>query len=229
MKTPRGAVAVFVKTPSLSPVKTRLAKSIGEAAALSVYRHSLTAMRAVMTTIQKESGGAVQPFWAVAEAQGVHRREWRDFPAMHTGEGNLGERLHNIYSSLQRERGRVALLGSDCPQIPPQQILSALAAARGRAIITPSTDGGFCLFAAARRLPASMWKTTPYSRPDTLAQLLEGMPVPSRLLPPLTDIDNLTTLRRAIVELRAAPLPAQRRLSGLFASLLNNKTHEKTT
>ena len=222
MKTPRGAVAVFVKTPSLSPVKTRLAKSIGEAAALSVYRHSLTAMRAVMTTIKKESGGAVQPFWAVAEADGVHRREWRDFPAMHTGEGNLGDRLHNIYSSLQRERGRVALLGSDCPQIHPQQILSALAAARGRAIITPSTDGGFCLFAAARRLPASMWTGVSYSRPDTLAQLLEGMPVPSRLLPPLTDIDNLTTLRRAIVELRTAPLAAQRRLAARFAAFLDN-------
>ena len=223
MKTPRGAVAVFVKTPSLSSVKTRLAKSIGEAAALSVYRHSLTAMRAVMTTIQKESGGAVQPFWAVAEADGARRREWRDFPAMHTGEGNLGERLHNIYSSLQRERGRVALLGSDCPQIPPQQILSALAAARGRAIITPSTDGGFCLFAASRRLPASMWTGVSYSRPDTLAQLLEGMPVPSRLLPPLTDIDNLTTLRRAIVELRAAPLAAQRRLAARFATFLGNQ------
>ena len=37
----KGALAVFVKTPELSPVKTRLAASLGKAAAVAVYAECL--------------------------------------------------------------------------------------------------------------------------------------------------------------------------------------------
>ncbi len=223
MTETKGALAVFVKTPALSPVKTRLAKSIGKAAALSAYRQSIAAMRAVMAAVEKESGGRVKPFWAVAEAEGVSRREWRDFPAMHTGEGGLGARLHNVYSSLQRQWGRVALIGSDCPQMPPQLVIDALAKARGRAVIIPASDGGFCLFAAGRRLPSTMWTNVAYSRNDTLAQLLAVLPLPVKRLPPLTDMDDIKTLRLCIKQLHTAPLLQQRRLAARFAALLQRE------
>lgn len=217
MTQAKGAVAVFVKTPSLSPVKTRLAGDIGKGGALTAYRQSVAAMRAVMTAIQQESGGKVQPFWAVAESAGVGK--WQDFPAMHTGEGDLGERLHKVYSKLQRQWRRVALIGSDCPQMPPQLVIDALAGSRGRAVIAPASDGGFCLFAAARRLPKAMWTGVAYSQSDTLSQLLAVLPLPAKLLPPMTDMDDAKTMQMVIRQLQTAPLPAQRRAAKTLAAL----------
>lgn len=219
-KKTKDAVAVFVKTPALSPVKTRLAKSIGRDKALSAYRQSVAAMRAVMTAIAEESAGRVQPFWAVAESEGISRREWRDFPVMHTGEGDLGARLHNVYSSLRCQWRRVALIGSDCPQMPPQLVINALADSRGRAVIAPATDGGFCLFAAGRRLPSKIWTRVSYSQSDTLAQLLALLPMPVKRLPPLTDMDDIKTLREVIKQLQTAPLPKQRHLATKLAALM---------
>jgi glycosyltransferase A (GT-A) superfamily protein (DUF2064 family) len=45
MKLP---LAVFVKTPGLSPIKTRLAASVGEQKALEFYRRSLRVTEAVV-------------------------------------------------------------------------------------------------------------------------------------------------------------------------------------
>jgi len=45
MSTPNHAtaIAIFAKTPGLSPVKTRLAKSLGQVAAENAYRLSVAA------------------------------------------------------------------------------------------------------------------------------------------------------------------------------------------
>ena len=57
----KGALAVFVKTPELSPVKTRLAASLGKAAAVAVYAECL----GLSADMMRELPADVKPFWAV--------------------------------------------------------------------------------------------------------------------------------------------------------------------
>ena len=63
------AIAVFVKTPGLSPVKTRLAATIGTAAAEQFYTHCTEAIRETLETASKTMD--IVPFWAVGEEAGL--------------------------------------------------------------------------------------------------------------------------------------------------------------
>ena len=84
----KGALAVFVKTPELSPVKTRLAASLGKAAAVAVYAECL----GLSADMMRELPADVKPFWAVGELVGLKSKRWGEFPVIFTGEGTLGDR-----------------------------------------------------------------------------------------------------------------------------------------
>ena len=191
----KGGLAVFVKTPELSPVKTRLAAEVGETVARAAYDNMLTQTSSMMRQAQ-DAGVAV--YWAVGEAEGVSHPRWREFPAVFTGEGGLGDRLNHVYAMMQKKHGRAALSGSDCPALSAETVCAALRGARGNIVVGPTTDGGFYLFAAARRISPKIWRAVRYSRGDTLAQLLRHFPAQQiRQLPVLTDVDDRDSLRAA--------------------------------
>ena len=45
------AIAIFVKTPGLSPIKTRLAKTLGQVAAENAYRLSVKSIKATVVQV----------------------------------------------------------------------------------------------------------------------------------------------------------------------------------
>ncbi len=53
------AIAIFVKTPGVSPLKTRLAASLGQEKALHFYKLSL---KCIISTLEET---AINPYWAV--------------------------------------------------------------------------------------------------------------------------------------------------------------------
>lgn len=188
-----GGLAVFVKTPELSAVKTRLAADIGRAAAVQVYEKMLLQTARMM---QEATAAGVKVHWAVGEEAGVAHARWREFPAFYTGGGGLGERLHHVYATLQKKYGCAALAGSDCPALSAAAVLLALQQARKKIVVGPAADGGFYLFAASRPIPAKIWKGVTYSQSDTLAQLLRLLPDKVKKLPVLSDVDDIKSLMR---------------------------------
>ena len=75
-----GAIALFVKTPGLSPVKTRLAVKLGTDAAEAFHLASAQAVKAVATAASQLAD--IQCYYAVAEAQAVHHADWQDLPCL---------------------------------------------------------------------------------------------------------------------------------------------------
>lgn len=196
----RGAVAVWVKTPGLSPVKTRLAASIGAAAAEQFYRLSVEAVRGVVRAAVERSCGGLVPYWAVAEADA---EGWPEFGTVRQGEGGLGERLAHVYDALLERHRYVVFLGADSPQLTPEPILRAAGiASAGRFAIGPADDGGFYLFGGSRRIPRQVWLSPPYSSPDTLHELEAGLAGLGQIdrLPELFDVDTVDELRRLRAE-----------------------------
>jgi rSAM/selenodomain-associated transferase 1 len=202
------AVCVFVKTPGLSPVKTRLAAGIGQERARRFYELASAAVAAVV-----QSSGFLG-FWAVAEAAGA--ASWRRFPVILQGEGDLGARLDAVYSTARRQAPRVLLIGADAPQITAALLRQAGAAlAKAPFVLGPAADGGFYLMGGARDIPREAWLRTPYSARDTAARLMAELSSYGRVAPlaTLTDVDEQADLLRLRDELLRVEEPLQEQLA----------------
>ncbi|SMF82552.1 TIGR04282 family arsenosugar biosynthesis glycosyltransferase [Pseudobacteriovorax antillogorgiicola] len=203
--------AVFVKTIGNTPLKTRLAKGVGEAHAHDFYRLSCAAVQSVL-----EQSPGVKGYWSVAEGE-VAFEHWAGLEAMGQGQGSLGERLDYVYQALLKNHRFAALLGADAPQICPEVFANALELARGgNFVMGPAEDGGFYLLLGSKPIPSDVWTRVPYSHPDTgqlLCAELQSI-ADVEMLEPLADVDEQEDLARLGAELRVLqePLPSQVRL-----------------
>ena len=207
MKTTQTAVAVFVKTPGLSPFKTRLAKGIGNTQAHNFY---LLSLNAIKETIQNT---AITPYWAVAEKEALDHPMWQDFSTLHTGEGNLGERQHHIYETLLSRHDHVLLIGADAPQLSKTIIKQAIQALDSHEfVVGPATDGGYYLFGGRISTVKKIWKSVPWSTSETLNKLTNALPEKPFHLTSLTDVDTQDDLKYVETEMSDPLNPNQQQL-----------------
>ena len=214
------AVAVFAKTPGLSPVKTRLAASIGEEKATEFYELSVASIEAVMIKLQMQND-AVSVHWTLAEKDAPNLSRWRSFPAIWTGEGGLGERLANVSEALFTSHDAVMFLGTDSPQLSVEIIAKSLAKFDKNpesAICGPAFDGGFFLFVSKDIVSRETWEAVTYSDAQTLKDLesrLKKQGIELTRMEPQQDVDtveDLSTLRDYLRKQENELLPPQRKL-----------------
>lgn len=194
----KGALAIFVKTPTLSPVKTRLAKSLGVQLAEDFH---IKAAKSVMS-VAKQLGEqvAINGYYAVAEQSALTHSLWQDLPTCWQGEGGLGERMEKVYRQLLKEHDFVLLVGADIPQISTTDLVpvfECFAVAKEKQFIYgASQDGGFWGFGGNAAVPLKYWTEVAYSQADTGEQFLAGINRLGavHLLATLRDVDELEDL-----------------------------------
>lgn len=208
------AVAIFVKTPGYSDIKTRLAARLGQRFAENWHRR---AAAAVAASVQ---ASGLSGYWAVAEAGAVADAAWAGLANLDQGEGELGERMARIHSELVRRHGAGILVGADLPQLTPGQLNRAAAWLRSddpRRVLGPATDGGFWLFGANRSFDLERWQAVGYSRGDTARRFVQTLApdAPWEILETRTDLDRAEDLPALLAELKAltSPLPVQQALT----------------
>jgi uncharacterized protein len=211
-----GALAIFVKTPGHSPVKSRLAAQRGERYAVTWYRHAAAAVASVARQAVQRYG--LTAYWAVAEADALDA--WTDLPALAQGSGGLGERMARVQAELVRRHGFGLLLGADAPQLEADALHDAIGwldASSPRLALGPAHDGGFWLFGSNLAPPLPRWTAVGYSVADTARQLQRVMHDLGawRTLPALTDADHVEDLAtvEAALHALARPTPAQQGLA----------------
>lgn len=209
-----GAIAIWVKTPGNSPVKTRLAAAIGTEAAEEFYWLSAQAVGAVARQAAGAAPELLTPYWAVAEEAALSHPDWRDFPTVYQGEGDLGARLSHVYDTLLQRHSWVVFIGADAPQITSELLAEAAQVLNetGDFVLGPAEDGGYYLFGGSKPLRHSLWVAVPYSAANTLeafADLLQSFGC-IQYLPELFDVDTAAELPRLTAELhRKSPLLAE--------------------
>jgi uncharacterized protein len=193
-----GAIALFVKTPGLSPVKTRLAETLNVQIAESFH---LSAARAASANIMAASQQApLQGYYAIAEESALAHAAWQNMPCLWQGDGGLGERMGHVYQSLLTQHDFVILVGADIPQMTAQQLIHAsdwLANDnQARFSFGPSLDGGFWLFGGNCLIPSTLWTDVAYSVADTGTQFLGKLKGLGdvQYLPALRDVDEVSDL-----------------------------------
>ena len=185
------AIAIFVKTPGASLVKTRLAASLGQEKAEHFYNLSLNCIISTLKEIN------ITPYWAIAEKQSLNHPLWNDFNRLHTGEGDLGDRQSYIYHELLKTHKGVILIGADAPQLSREAIQQAMDALKSNDyVIGPANDGGYYLLAGRKSIPSKVWSTTPWSHTDTRETLVDQLDSKPYKLNMLTDVDTEADLHK---------------------------------
>lgn len=205
------AIAIFVKTPGRSSLKTRLARTVGRSLAEEWHRQAAGTVAAVADAAKT---GPV--YWAVAEDDALDHPLWRDHPAIGQGSGSLGERMARVHKRLVEDHGSALLLGADAPQLDPawlEQAADWLAHESPRTCIGPARDGGFWTFGANQCIDIAHWQAVTYSSASTLTEFRRQVVVQGECLtlPELTDLDEVEDVPDLIAEFGdlADPHPRQ--------------------
>ncbi|SHE23170.1 TIGR04282 family arsenosugar biosynthesis glycosyltransferase [methanotrophic endosymbiont of Bathymodiolus puteoserpentis (Logatchev)] len=210
-----GAIAIFVKTPGLSPVKTRLAVTLGQEGAEAFHLAASQAVASVAQELSQQTD--TQSYYAVAEQAALEHNYWEDLPCIWQGEGGLGERMAHIYNTLLKQHDFVLLVGADIPQMTVAELRDAVAwltdKGQSRFAFGPSVDGGFWVFGGNYPMPRSVWTEVVYSQADTGTQFLNrikrlGEVKTLALLCDVDEAEDLLLLRDALLNL-AEPSPEQ--------------------
>jgi glycosyltransferase A (GT-A) superfamily protein (DUF2064 family) len=220
-----GAIAIFVKTPGRSALKTRLAATLGDDFATHWY--SLAAGAVAEVAHEAARAHRACAYWAVAEAEALGDPRWAGLAIEPQGEGGLGARMQRVHAALCERHGAAILLGADTPQVDAGLLCRALdwlAAPAPRLAFGPARDGGFWLFGGNRPLRAHDWDSVAYSAPATGAQfraLFEGSG-DWLDLPVLGDVDTAADAADCLRALDALParLPLQDTLRAWMAARL---------
>jgi len=145
---PAQRLLVFARLPERGRVKTRLAESIGDDAALAAYE---TMLRDLLASIGKPRPDTeIEIVWAPTEAANGESlaRAFGDLPtAMQTG-ATLGDRLSMAFSErfFFHATQKIVAIGVDDPNLPRTLIDHAFALLDSCEWITgPTEDGGYYL------------------------------------------------------------------------------------
>jgi uncharacterized protein len=213
-------LAIFVKTPSLSPLKTRLAKDIGQTAALELYELSIRAVASVVQ--QAKNLGAITPYWAVAEQVGLSDPRWRALPTIDQGDGSLGMRMANVYAPLQMQYGSALLIGADAAALTSAMLAKAsawLQQSAAKRVMGRAMDGGFWICGGNRHVSDDAWLAPTYSSANTASEFCLAMSDYGQCLelPRLADMDHGVDLPKIAAQLRALAAPTAEQVALLQA------------
>lgn len=189
----RNTVFVFARAPRLGAVKRRLARDIGERAALDFHRATMLALLRGLTEERRfRTVLAVTPDRARFPLP-VH------VPRVGQGRGDLGARMQRAAARVPH--GRVVIIGCDIPDARPTDVLAAFRAlGRADAVFGPAEDGGYWLVGFSLRRPARpfaavRWSTT-HALADTLANFRRRRVAFLRTLRDVDTAQDLNRLRR---------------------------------
>jgi rSAM/selenodomain-associated transferase 1 len=159
-------VVVFARAPRLGTVKRRLARDIGDRAALRFHRNTLVCLlRALLAERRFQTVLALTPDGA---ADRLPVRVTR----IGQGRGDIGVRMDRACRRFPRDA--MAIVGCDIPDAGAQDLVAAFRAlGRADAVFGPAVDGGYWLVALGPRRPArpfagARWSTE-HALMDTLA------------------------------------------------------------
>ena len=186
----RDTVIVFARIPRLGTVKRRLARDIGQRAALRFHSATLIGLLRDLTADRR-----IRTILALTPDRARCRLPI-DVERISQGRGDIGQRMHHACARFPR--GKVAIIGTDIPDAGAADLTAAFRAlGSADAVFGPSMDGGYWLVALGPRRPGrpfakARWSTE-HALSDTLLNFKGRRIVLGRRL---QDVDTVADLRQ---------------------------------
>ena len=191
----RRTLVLFVRAPQLGTGKRRLARDIGDVAALRFERAMIALL---LRRLAKDRRWRLRI--AVTPDKARHRagHGCSGVEAVAQGQGDLGIRMRRALETCRP--GPVVLVGADIPALDARHAAAAFRLLGSRDLVLgPAEDGGFWLVGARhpRRLPC-LFERVRWSGPDALADTLAGLSRRIRVgyVDRLEDVDDGDAYRR---------------------------------
>lgn len=183
------ALIIFIKNPSLGKVKTRLAKDVGNAKALQIYKSLLSYTRSVSLLVDAKR--------YLFYSDQIVSDEWSpdQFTKKSQSGKNLGEKMSNAFRSVLTDHPKVLIVGSDCPQLDLMTMSKAYAALDTHDfVIGPSKDGGYYLL-GMKSSEVDIFSDIAWSTSKVLEQTTKKISAANKtyhLLREMSDVDFLS-------------------------------------
>ncbi|EMJ92812.1 TIGR04282 family arsenosugar biosynthesis glycosyltransferase [Leptospira alstonii] len=184
---------LFLKNPISGRVKTRLARTLGDKAALNVYEQLIEITRKQVNPLNIPIR---LYFDSIPDSISS---PWGNQVSFHlqTGE-NLGIKMCRAFSeTFSGGAEKTVIIGSDCPDLKTEHIQEAFSALdRSDAVVGPAADGGYYLLGMKSHFP-EVFYGIPWSTDLVFELTLEKLQLSRknvRILPELNDIDEASDL-----------------------------------
>jgi rSAM/selenodomain-associated transferase 1 len=183
------ALLIFTKNPEAGKVKTRLAATMGNDAALAIYHQLLLHTVSVTEYLLVEKFVFYSNF---IEQEDVWNNK-RYHKEVQQG-ADLGERMKNAFTSaFQKGYDKIVIIGTDCPDLNAGIIMNAFIYLQSHdVVIGPAEDGGYYLL-GMKQLYSNLFENLQWSTVvvfnDTL-KICDQLRLTYQLLPVLHDIDE---------------------------------------
>ena len=183
------ALIVFVRKPEKGKVKTRLAASIGEDAALEIYVRLLEHTKSVTDSVAADKfifyadEISLTDMW---QGQGYHKLQQEN--------GDLGVRMQAAFMKLfAKGYEQLLIIGSDCPELSKEHIENGFSFLQNvDVVIGPAADGGYYLLGLKRMYP-ELFLNKQWSTGSVFAYTMEtvsSLNLKVKKLPVLNDVDE---------------------------------------
>ena len=188
-------LVIFVKNPVLGTVKTRLAKTIGDEAALEVYND-------LMQKCHDECLKVDAKRHLFYSKQILEADFWPNdtFEKKLQTEGDLGIKIEAALSNVFQEEGKVLIIGSDCYDLTADIINEAFHLLdQSDVVIGPANDGGYYLL-GTNTFHAALFKDIAWSTETVLEETIEraeSQKLSVSLLQELIDLDTIEDLNKS--------------------------------
>jgi uncharacterized protein len=185
----KNALIIFARNPVLGKVKTRIASTAGEEAALSIYQQLLRHTHDVVMDV------AADKF--VFYSDHIRLNDLWDHESFHkflqSGD-TLGEKMNLAFErSFNKGYEKICTIGSDCYELTKEIIEEAFdKLSDNNMVVGPATDGGYYLLGMQQLYPAvfalSNWST--HTVLGETLEIIHSLQLSYSLLPVLSDIDT---------------------------------------
>jgi rSAM/selenodomain-associated transferase 1 len=163
----KDTVVVFARAPRLGTVKKRLAKDIGDRAALRFHSATLLAL---LKNLRRDRRFRIV---LALTPDGARDRLPVQTARISQGRGDIGQRMDTACQRFRR--GNVAIIGSDIPDANAADLRAAFRAlGQFDAVFGPAEDGGYWLVALGPCRPAQPFVNARWSTQHALADTLRN-------------------------------------------------------
>ena len=220
-------ILLFVKSPAVGDVKTRLSAEIGSERAAEIYKCFVFDLLSSLQNLEMPFQICFYPSDQFQYLKGWLGSKYNYLPQKGS---DLGQRMKNAFiNSFENDFKSVVIIGSDSPDLPPDFLHEACDALKSYdVVIGPAEDGGYYLIGFNKdAFYPNAFDTIQWSSDSVFEwtiEVLKQQQLNLYLLPPWYDIDTLEDLKTLVQRNEKTDF----RKSKTFTRLTADKSWSKT-